>query len=270
MLDVVWLIPALPLAGFLIIMVLGRRLGEPKAGYLATMMCRRRVRRHGRRVLRPDVEDVRRAASHQDAVHLAAGRRSLKVDLAFLVDPLSITMALFITGIGTLIHLYSIGYMHGDPKFSKFFLYLKPVRVQHVDAGARREPARHLPRLGRRRHVLVPPDQLLARTGETAATAGKKAFITNRVGDFGFMMAMFVAFKFIGSLSYDSGINHAADSKDRSRHRGHGHRVDALRRCLRQERPAAAVPVAARCHGGPDACVGADPCGHDGHRPGCT
>ena len=42
----------------------------------------------------------------------------------FLADPLSITMALFVSGIGALIHLYSIGYMHGDPKFSKFFLYL--------------------------------------------------------------------------------------------------------------------------------------------------
>ena len=47
-----------------------------------------------------------------------------KVDVGFLVDPLSITMCLFVTGVGALIHLYSIGYMHGDPKFSKFFLYL--------------------------------------------------------------------------------------------------------------------------------------------------
>ena len=49
---------------------------------------------------------------------------SLHVDVAFLADPLSITMCLFVTGIGSLIHLYAIGYMHGDPKFSKFFLYL--------------------------------------------------------------------------------------------------------------------------------------------------
>ena len=48
----------------------------------------------------------------------------LKVDLGFLVDPLSITMALFVTGVGTLIHLYSIGYMHGDARYPKFFVYL--------------------------------------------------------------------------------------------------------------------------------------------------
>ena len=44
--------------------------------------------------------------------------------MAFLADPLSITMCLFVTGVGFLIHLFAIGYMHGDPKFSKFFLYL--------------------------------------------------------------------------------------------------------------------------------------------------
>ena len=46
------------------------------------------------------------------------------VKVGFLLDPLSVTMALFITGVGALIHLYSIAYMHGDPKFSKYFVYL--------------------------------------------------------------------------------------------------------------------------------------------------
>ena len=44
--------------------------------------------------------------------------------MAFLADPLSITMCLFVTGVGALIHLYAVGYMHGDAKFSKFFLYM--------------------------------------------------------------------------------------------------------------------------------------------------
>jgi hypothetical protein len=47
-----------------------------------------------------------------------------QIDVGFLADPLSITMCLFITGVGTLIHLYSVGYMHGDENFSKFFVYL--------------------------------------------------------------------------------------------------------------------------------------------------
>jgi NADH-quinone oxidoreductase subunit L len=46
------------------------------------------------------------------------------VKLGFLVDPLSMTMILFVTGVGALIHLYSVGYMHGDARFSRFFAYL--------------------------------------------------------------------------------------------------------------------------------------------------
>ena len=210
MLDVVWLIPALPLAGFLIILLFGRRLGEPKAGYLATLttaaafavtvgvffdlMSKTTEERHHVKTL---------------FTWLPVG--SLKVDLAFLVDPLSITMALFITGVGALIHLYSIGYMHGDPKYSKFFLYLNLFVFSML--------------------MLVLGENLLVtflgwegvgtcsyllisfwHTKDFNASAGKKAFITNRVGDFGFMIAMFVAFKFIGSLSYDT-INHAAEAK---------------------------------------------------------
>ena len=123
MLDVVWLIPALPLAGFLLILLFGRRLGEPGAGYLATLMT------GGAFVVAVGVFFDLMSKTAEERHHvktlftwLPVG--NLKVDLAFLVDPLSITMVLFITGVGALIHLYSIGYMHGDPKFSKFFLYL--------------------------------------------------------------------------------------------------------------------------------------------------
>ncbi len=123
MMDIAWLIPAFPLAGFLLIFLFGRKLGEPFAGVVATLMTAAAF--------------VVTAAVYLDMVTSPEEERTsvinlfswvpvanLQVDLAFLVDPLSITMALFITGIGSLIHLYAIGYMHGDPKFSKFFLYL--------------------------------------------------------------------------------------------------------------------------------------------------
>jgi NADH-quinone oxidoreductase subunit L len=135
---------------------------------------------------------------------------SLQVDMALLADPLSITMALFVTGIGSLIHLYAIGYMHGDPKFSKFFLYLNLFVFSML--------------------MLVLGENLLVtflgwegvgacsyflisfwHSRDSAATAGKKAFVTNRVGDWGMMVAMFLAFSAVGTLSY-SGINAAADS----------------------------------------------------------
>ena len=124
MLDLVWLIPALPLAGFLLILLFGRRLGDPKAGYLAALMVA--------------ASFAVTVGVFADLMSLEAEARAeqvrtlfswvtvggLHIDLAFLADPLSLTMCLFVTGIGALIHLYAVGYMHGDPRFSKFFLYL--------------------------------------------------------------------------------------------------------------------------------------------------
>lgn len=207
MVDVVWLIPALPLAGFVLILLFGRKLGEPRAGWLATLMC--------------GAAFVVTALVFFDLLSMDEHHRqgtvtlfewipvgNLHVDMGFLADPLSITMALFITGIGTLIHLYAIGYMHGDPKFSKFFLYLNLFAFSML--------------------MLVLGSNLLVtflgwegvgacsyflisfwHTRDSAATAGKKAFVTNRVGDFGVMLAMFLAFSTIGTLDY-AGLNASA------------------------------------------------------------
>ena len=208
MLDLVWLIPALPLAGFFIILVFGRLLGEPKAGIVATAMT---AASFAVTVgvffdLLSRDESERR---HVETLFSWIPTGSLSVDLAFLADPLSITMALFVTGIGSLIHLYAIGYMHGDPKFSKFFLYLNLFVFSML--------------------TLVLGENLLVtflgwegvgacsyflisfwHTRDSAATAGKKAFVTNRVGDWGVMMGMFLAFGAVGTLSYE-GLNHAAE-----------------------------------------------------------
>ena len=207
MLHTVWLVPALPLAGFLLLVLFGRRLAEPKAGWLAATMC-------GSSffvtllVFLDMVSKTAEERSHVVRVFSWIPVGSLQVDLAFLADQLSITMALFITGIGTLIHLYAVGYMHGDPKFSKFFIYLNLFVFSML--------------------MLVLGENLLVtflgwegvgtcsyflisfwHTRDSAATAGKKAFVTNRVGDWGFMMAMFLAFGAVGTLSYGT-INSAA------------------------------------------------------------
>ena len=207
MLNLVWLIPALPLAGFLLIFLFGRVLGEPRAGILATAMTASSFVV----VVGVYLDLLSRTAEERHHVvtlfsWLPVG--SLHVDMALLADPLSITMALFVTGIGTLIHLYAIGYMHGDPKFSKFFLYLNLFIFSML--------------------MLVLGENLLVtflgwegvgacsyflisfwHTRDSAATAGKKAFVTNRVGDWGMMVAMFLAFSSVGTLSY-AGINAAA------------------------------------------------------------
>jgi len=207
MLNLVWLIPALPLAGFLLILLFGRVLGEPRAGILATAMTASSFVV----VVGVYLDLLSRTAEERHHVvtlfsWLPVG--SLHVDMALLADPLSITMALFVTGIGSLIHLYAIGYMHGDPKFSKFFLYLNLFVFSML--------------------MLVLGENLLVtflgwegvgacsyflisfwHTRDSAATAGKKAFVTNRVGDWGMMVAMFLAFSAVGTLSYE-GINSAA------------------------------------------------------------
>src|SRR5207245_8633330 len=123
MVELVWLIPALPLFGFLVLLVAGPTLGEPLAGWFATLMC------SGAFVaavitligLFDKSEDERQ---FQQVLFDWLPVGGLKVQLGFLLDPLSITMALFITGVGALIHLYSVGYMHGDKDYSKFFVYL--------------------------------------------------------------------------------------------------------------------------------------------------
>ena len=119
-----------------------------------------------------------------------------------MADPLSITMALFVTGIGTLIHLYAVGYMHGDPKFSKFFLYLNLFAfsmLMLVLGSNMLVTFLGWEGVGTCSYFLISFWQ----TRDSAATAGKKAFVTNRVGDWGFMMAMFLTFQALGSLDYD-------------------------------------------------------------------
>ena len=118
---------------------------------------------------------------------------SLQVDMAFLIDPLSAVMILVVTGIGGLIHIYATGYMHDDNAFWRFFAYLNLFTAAML--------------------TLVLGDSLLLLfvgwegvglcsyaligfwyTDHNNARAGNKAFIVNRVGDFGFVLGMFLLF----------------------------------------------------------------------------
>ena len=207
MLDAAWLICAFPLAGFAALVIAGRRLGEPRAGWLATgAMAGSFVSSVAvfARLMARDPAERRFVVTLFEWV--PAG--DFSVDAGLLVDPLSVTMALFVTGVGSLIHLYAIGYMHGDRDFSKFFVYLNLFAFSML--------------------VLVLGDNLALTflgwegvgvcsyllisfwfTEEANATAGKKAFITNRVGDWGFMLAMFWAFGALGSVRYLDLFGHA-------------------------------------------------------------
>ena len=200
MVELVWLIPTFPLVGFLFLLMAGSRLGEPKAGWIATAAstCSFIVTFVVFLGLLAKSGDDR---SFEQVLFdwLPAG--SLNVEAGFLVDPLSMTMALFVTGVGTLIHLYSVGYMHGDPKFSKFFLYLNLFLFSMLMLVLGNNLVITFlgwEGVGTCSYLLIS----FWHQKDSAATAGKKAFVTNRVGDWGFMIAMFLLWSSIGTLTY--------------------------------------------------------------------
>ncbi|MGI8662789.1 MAG: NADH-quinone oxidoreductase subunit L [Acidimicrobiales bacterium] len=203
MLDLVWLIPALPIAGFAVLVVAGRKMGDPRAGWLATATCcgafiATAVVFVG--LLGKDAGD--RHFEQTLWTWLPSG--GLNVEFGLLVDPLSITMALFITGVGMLIHLYSVGYMHGDQSFSKFFIYLNLfIASMTLLVLGNNLVLTFLgwEGVGTCSYLLIS----FWFTKEANASAGKKAFVTNRIGDWGFMVAMFLTFQALGTLQY-SGI----------------------------------------------------------------
>jgi NADH-quinone oxidoreductase subunit L len=202
LLDLAWVIPAFPALGAVVLLLFGKRIGEPKAGWLATALLgfsfvASAIAFFALRSLSPDA----RSNISQGFTWIQAG--TFRVDFRFLVDPLSSTMTLFVTGVGSLIHLYAIGYMHGDERFSRFFAYLNLFAASMLV-------------------LVLGSNFLLTFMGwegvglcsyllisfwferNAAAVAGKKAFITNRVGDFGFMIAMFLIFQKLGTLDYSA------------------------------------------------------------------
>lgn len=202
MVELVWLIPALPLIGFVLLLVAGNLLGEPRAGWIATIAAGASflvtltvfVGLLGR-----DSHSGERSYELVLFEWLPAG--SLQVEAGFLVDPLSVTMALFVTGVGALIHLYSIGYMHGDPKYSKFFLYLNLFlfsMLMLVLGNNLVVTFLGWEGVGACSYFLIS----FWHHRESAATAGKKAFVTNRVGDWGFMVATFAIWSALGTVTY--------------------------------------------------------------------
>jgi NADH-quinone oxidoreductase subunit L len=126
---------------------------------------------------------------------------SFRATFGLYLDPLSSVMILVVTGVGFLIHVYSIGYMHGDPYYSRFFAYLNLFIFSMLI-------------------LVLANNYLLLFVGwelvglcsylligfwfekKSAADAGKKAFIVNRIGDFGFLIGIFTLFGLFGSVHF--------------------------------------------------------------------
>ncbi|MEK6756542.1 MAG: NADH-quinone oxidoreductase subunit L [Bacteroidota bacterium] len=145
---------------------------------------------------------------------------SLTVPVAYQIDQLSILMTLIVTGVGFLIHVYSIGYMHGDPGFWRFFAYLNLfifAMLNLVLADNFLLMFLGWEGVGLCSYLLIGfwYDRKFDTGGykpgtATTSDAAKKAFIVNRIGDFGFLLAMFLIFIHFGSLNFDAVFGRAA------------------------------------------------------------
>jgi NADH-quinone oxidoreductase subunit L len=127
---------------------------------------------------------------------------SFSVDFTFYLDQLGLVMLLVVTGVGFLIHVYSVGYMWEDPGYFRFFSYLNLFlffMLTLVLAGSYLEMFIGWEGVGLASYLLI--GFWFAK--DSAASAGKKAFIANRVGDFGFLIALFLLIKHFGSLNFD-------------------------------------------------------------------
>lgn len=139
---------------------------------------------------------------------------SLSVSVAYQIDQLSILMTLIVTGVGFLIHVYSIGYMHGDPGFWRFFAYLNLfifAMLNLVLADNFLLMFLGWEGVGLCSYLLIGfwYERKFEVGGykpgtSTTNDAAKKAFVVNRIGDFGFLLGMFLIFERFGSLKFEA------------------------------------------------------------------
>ena len=259
-----WIIPALPLAAVALNLLFGDRLGRRGTTWLACGSV-------GLAFLAA-VRAVAALAGHpaEERVIVETVWTWMRVgdfsaDVSFLLDPLSSVMVLVVTGVGFLIHVYSTGYMADDPSYRRFFLYLNLFMFAMLT-------------------LVLADNYLLMFVGwegvglcsylligfwyekPSATEAGKKAFVVNRIGDFGFLLGMMFLIAWTGSASYERVFAAAPHVLPRPAARS-SRRVTLLHvpRRDRQERADPALHLAAGRDGGPDAGVRAHPRGHDGH-----
>jgi len=205
-----WLIPVIPLAGFAVNALLGTKLGKSfvsavgvGAAGLATVVAYSR--------LIPFVSGSHATVIEPVTSWIAVG--DLSIDIAFRLDPLSALMLSFVTFVAFLIHVYSIGYMRHeatDAGYARFFAYLNLFLFAMLT-------------------LVLAESFLLMFVGwegvglcsyllvgyyfdkEYAAAAGRKAFVVNRIGDYGFLLGMFGIFAVFGSLNYSEVFRKAAE-----------------------------------------------------------
>jgi len=203
--DYVWLIPAFPAMGFLFNGLVGRwwRLRQ---GIVAWVACSALGLSFLFSILvfleLLKLSPEARVAIPDRVLFDWVVSGGLKTVIGYKVDPLSIVMALVVTGVSFFIHIYSVGYMHDDPGFTRYFSYLNLFVFMMLN-------------------LVLANNFLLMFVGwegvglcsylligfwferDAPANAGKKAFVVNRVGDFGFLLGLFLIFSHLGTLTFD-------------------------------------------------------------------
>ena len=192
-----WLIPVLPLAGAAINGFLGKKSSRttvttigllfPGAAFAWALLVAARFSSTD--------------APYQEYVAHWIRAGNFSVDFALYLDQLSLVMLLVVTGVGFLIHIYSVGYMWDDPSYYRFFTYLNLFMffmLTLILANNYLVMFIGWEGVGLASYLLIG----FWFTKDSAASAGKKAFIVNRIGDFGFLIGLFLIIQHFGSLNF--------------------------------------------------------------------
>jgi len=192
-----WLIPTLPLAGAAINGFLGKRSSRTAVSTIGLFFSGAAFAWALIVVLRLSSFEL----PYQEYVAHWIRSGSFSVDFAFYLDQLSLVMLLVVTGVGFLIHIYSVGYMWDDPSYYRFFTYLNLFMffmLTLILANNYLLMFIGWEGVGLASYLLIG----FWFTKDSAASAGKKAFIVNRIGDFGFLIGLFLIIQHFGSLSF--------------------------------------------------------------------
>ena len=198
--NLLTLIVLLPLAGFLLNGLLGARLGK---GFVSVVGCGLPILAFLAAVRAFGELDGAAGLALVETAYTWAVVGDFSFDIAFYFDRLSALMTLIVTGVGSLIHIYSTGYMKDDPSYARYFAYLNLFLFFML-----------LLVLGRSLLVCFVGWEGVGLASylligfwfedPAKAAAGKKAFITNRVGDAGFLLGMFLLYHALGTLDFDA------------------------------------------------------------------
>src|SRR6187200_3284889 len=204
------LIPLFPFLGFVVNATMGRRLPKSVSGGLASLVMLASFAVSVISVLQlaglpPDARTI------DQTLYTWIASGDLNIALSFRVDPLAAVMILVITGIGSLIHIYSTAYMHDevDSEFARYFSYLNlfAAFMLVLVLGAN-FPVMFVgwEGVGLCSYLLIG----FWFKKKSAADAGKKAFVVNRIGDFGFILGMLLIFTTFGTLDFQEVASAAA------------------------------------------------------------